>query len=873
MRPIELEMTAFGPYAATERVDFREFGSSCLFLVTGDTGAGKTSIFDAISFALYGEASGRTRESKNFHSDFAPRGSVPGVVLSFEHEGKTYTVRRSPAYMAAKRDGSGERQISAKAEMECDDGRIWGSLRDVNQAIPEIIGLSADQYAQVVMIAQGEFQKILLAKSEERRALLSRLFGTEIYREIQLRLKALNSEAHAAVREACQRYEAACSRARLNGDADARFRELKQAPDMAPQAAELLETELKNDQAAHAELEKRVAQLREKQNGLMEELARAEKQNQGIKRLAAAAQRQKELLSRNGEMQSMEQKLQAAERAQQLNAAEQIFRRERVQLERAKEKLENGIREEARLQDVCAQAAAALEEIRKETEKGEEAARRAERLEEVLPRFETARKALAEAEINAKRASEAIAAQQASAERYQRLHALYLMDQAGILADELRPGKPCPVCGATEHPMPAAHIQDAPDKAQVDFAAEAQDQAARRAEEAAGRSGASREKLQAVLQALRDAGAAENADELDAREAACRGECMRLRQEAQRIADAFSKADARLRRVEQLLSAAGANCVSAREELALCTQREAQAREHYLNGMGDLGFADESAYRAALMDAAQMRGMRNEIGKWQSELQAAKALFAELSDMWAGKRGIDTAAIEAALAQCAGELKSTDENEHALLAQCEQNKGALKALKACCRELESAGERYGEVNILYQTVSGQLGGANKLPLENYILQYYFLRVIAAANRRLERMSDGRYFLKSKVESTGNVKSGLGLKVLDMNTNREREVSSLSGGESFIASLSLALGFADVVQAESGNARVDAIFIDEGFGSLDEDTLRRAMVTLENLTGGNRLVGVISHVAELKDYIEPKIIVEKTPRGSRGRMEA
>ena len=193
MRPLELEMTAFGPYAGTERVDFRRFGSGCLFLVTGDTGAGKTSIFDAISFALYGEASGKTRETRDFHSDFAPRGAETGVMLRFEHEEKIYTIRRSPAYMAPKRDGSGERLHPARAEMECDDGRSWGSVRDVNQAIPEIIGLSADQYAQVVMIAQGEFQKILLAKSEERRVLLSKLFGTEIYREIQNRLKTLNS--------------------------------------------------------------------------------------------------------------------------------------------------------------------------------------------------------------------------------------------------------------------------------------------------------------------------------------------------------------------------------------------------------------------------------------------------------------------------------------------------------------------------------------------------------------------------------------------------------------------------------------------------------------------------------------------------------
>ena len=211
--------------------------------------------------------------------------------------------------------------------------------------------------------------------------------------------------------------------------------------------------------------------------------------------------------------------------------------------------------------------------------------------------------------------------------------------------------------------------------------------------------------------------------------------------------------------------------------------------------------------------------------------------------------------------------KDADAAERALSARIEANRAALKELRACVRELASAREDFGNTNILVQTVAGRLTGQNKLPFESYILRYYFQRVIGAANRRLEGMSDGRYRLRSRQGSTGNARSGLNLTVLDLFTDREREVSSLSGGESFIASLALALGFADVVQAESGGARVDAVFIDEGFGSLDEDTLRRAVRTLEDLTGGDRLVGVISHVAELRDRIGPKIFVEKTARGS------
>ena len=867
MRPIELEMTAFGPYAGTETVDFSAFGRSCLFLVTGDTGAGKTSIFDAISFALYGEPSGRVRESKGFHSDFAPRGAETSVCLKFEHDGKIYTVRRSPAYMVPKRDGSGERLHAAKAEMECDDGRIWGSVREVNQAIPEIIGLNGDQYAQVVMIAQGEFQKILLAKSEERRSLLSRLFGTEIYQEIQQRLNQLNMAAKAELDAACQRYEAACGRI-LFGD-DARMAELTRSPEFADELTALLEAQLKNEQAAHDGLLAEIEKLRAAEAALREEIARAEKQNAGVAQLNQARQRHKVLLDRAQEISLREGELEAAERAGQLKVLEENYLRDKRDLDKALQLLKSVEQTVLEKETACKTAASAQQAARENLPRGEEMSRRADKLTDILPRFRQARDADKQAQTAARQAREAIAAQQAAAQDYQQLHTLYLMDQAGILADTLQAGSACPVCGSTTHPAPAKHIDSAPDKARVDAAAKAKDASAQRAETLARESGRIQEKYLALIADLQAAGVP--CENLVQEEEACRRECEQMQKQAQEIRKAWEQADTQLHQLEKELETARGRLETGKGVCAERQQKEEQARDAWQNGLGDLGFASDEAYRAALRSDGERESMRREITKWKADLPAAEVLLSGLLEMWKDKEALDTRALEVKMNEGAELLRQRDRDEHALLNRLEQNKGALKALRQSCRELEAAKAKFGEVNILYQTVSGQLGGANKLPLENYILQYYFRRVIAAANRRLERMSDGRYFLRSKVESVGNEKSGLGLKVLDGNTNREREVSSLSGGESFIASLSLALGFADVVQAQSGNVRVEAIFIDEGFGSLDEDTLRRAMVTLENLTGGDRLVGVISHVAELKDYIEPKIIVEKTTRGSRVSM--
>ena len=329
MRPIELKMCAFGPYAGAETVDFSQFGPGCLFLVTGET-----SIFDAISFALYGEASGRTRETKGFHSDFAPRNAETVVELKFEHEGRIYTARRSPAYMVPKRDGSGDRLHPAWAELTCDDGHSWSSVREVNQAVREILGLTAEQYAQVVMIAQGEFQRILLAGSDERRSLLSRLFGTEIYRDIEQRLKERNREALAEVNAARQQFSAACSRVLPEEGGDGLLEMRMQSPERADEVIELLAAQIHREAESHAAAEAELSRLNASAGALREELARSDAQNAGVLRLREVEQRRRTAMERKPEIERMQAELDDAERAEPLRAVEERLRREKAELNR-----------------------------------------------------------------------------------------------------------------------------------------------------------------------------------------------------------------------------------------------------------------------------------------------------------------------------------------------------------------------------------------------------------------------------------------------------------------------------------------------------------------------------------------------------------
>ncbi len=865
MRPIELRMTAFGPYAGTETVDFTRFGRSCLFLVTGDTGAGKTSIFDAISFALYGGASGSTRETKGFHSDFAARSKESSVTLVFEHEGKLYTLWRTPAYMVPKRDGSGERLHPARAEMSCDDGRSWSGVTELARAVPDIIGLTAEQYSQVVMIAQGEFQRILLAKSEERRALLSRVFGTGIYQEIERRIKQLNSESLAELNAAKQAYAAACSRVQ---GADKRMTALMQSPERADEAVACLNEQLAAEQRQHGALEQQLARLRGDNTALRERLAQARQQNEGLCQLAQAEQHAAQLRQREAEISLLTSQLDTARRADQLRSAEALSSREEQELRRLEGQARDCAAILLRREEENHRAAAALAEAEKQLPRREQLAMRAEQLRQLLPQFRTAREAVSAAQEAGRLAGSAVAAQRAAEEEYTRLHSLYLLDQAGVLADELMEGMPCPVCGSTQHPRPASHIAAAPDKAQVEAASKLREKAVREAEVLAARSGTARERAQSLLALLECDEAAIEARELDLRR-----EEEAKRAEAAQIRTIHEAASAAAKRAEAAFSAAKARSEDALSGLQASRRSAAQAREAWLNALGDAGFSSCEAWQAALRSEAEMKQLQSQIDAWRAEVQATEGRLHSLKEMWAGRRMVDEAALTAEDARQTMQIAELDRQEHALHSRWEQNLAACAAMQSCMHALDGAQERFANINLLYQTVTGQLGGVNKLPFESYILQYYFLRVIAAANRRLERMSDGRYVLRSKVESVGNTKSGLGLRVMDLNTNREREVSSLSGGEAFLASLSMALGFADVVQAESGGVRVDAIFIDEGFGSLDEDSLRRALTTLENLTGADRLVGVISHVAELRDYIEPKIYVEKTQRGSCISMQS
>ncbi len=860
MRPVRLEMSAFGPYAGLETVDFTLLGESGLFLITGDTGAGKTTLFDAISFALYGVASGgtRRRSAKSFRSDFASPADETWVRFTFESGGRRWTVRRSPEYLKPGR----KTPRPAEAELVCEDGTVYARIDAVNAAVEELLGLDAAQFAQVAMIAQGDFLSILRADSQKRALIFRRIFDTQLYEDIAQVLRDRRAQAQAGLEKAQAAYAALAAQAAA--DSPPEWGEPASASVYGSRMLDALRTQ----EAADREALQVACRMREQAQGDLREaeaaLANAQAHNRGVKSLAEKREETLALRSQKPEMDALKETLDRARRARAVRRLEEAAQREQARLAA----LDGRIRE----QEAAATQAEAAErkageraaQVQIWQERMEELRRKRDRLSEVLPLFAAHRKAAETMEKRAAALARALEAREAAAARYAEVSAAYLADQAGVLADLLQNGQPCPVCGSCEHPARAKHLDAAPDKAQVDAAAARRDETDRVAGRAGEDCAAARSDLEHLRERLTGVIGGKAPD--DALEAECREKHARFSRLIDELRQSIEEAQRGQQAARSALEAARAVLSGSRSERAAQQEAAQTAAAVFQNALGDEGFDGEAGYRAALVEEREENAMAARLTQYGNVLSAAEAALASLAAMWEGKQPVDGEALKARTEALSARAEALLRQEKEADARLSHNSRLLPQLEKAVREAGEKLEEFGVLDDLYRTASGNVRGARKIPLENYLLQYYFRRVIIAANARLSRMSEGRFSLCQKQEEGLGGKAGLALDVLDRHTGKVRDVGTLSGGESFLASLAMALGFADVVQARRGGVRLDTLFIDEGFGTLDEESLLRALHVLQELAGGQRLVGVISHVAALKDCIARKIEVRAAPAG-------
>ena len=864
MKPLKLVLSAFGPFAGETVVDFAALGSNGLFLVSGDTGAGKTTLFDGITFALYGAASGgeKRRDPSAFRSHFASPKTETFAEFTFEHRGKTYTVRRNPTYV---REGY-KTPRTHDAAMTCtESGEIWDGAREVTQAITELLGLDEKQFRQTMMIAQGDFLRILHATSIERERIFEEIFGTQLYDRIEREITSRWKAARDARRDALLKYDQIFGAMRLD---DESILELREAPDRADEAVELLEARCKSGEKQLKEIEKDVEAVEAARKAVQEKLSTGKMINDGIDRLAGTEAEFVQLQSRAPEIAKLAEEHSAAERAREVsklyeNAArlnEEANRQQKLLAENQK-KLESMRASAAAAEEQLALAAAEFEKLPEIRVRAESLKKSVDDLTKLSSLVTQTREAYVRHRAVRKEAESAQA-------QYTKIFDAFMRSQAGLLAQELKTGEPCPVCGSVNHPKPCPLAPESADQEDVERAQQNLRARTEAEQKLAGDCLQLKTRSYELHKSVQDAlGREVNISDADGEAKAARAEYMEVCAKLASVEKSYRAAEKTATDARKQLASAQSACETVSEQLSRLKRELESAKSACEQVRAEKGFAAEEDYFAARRDDREISRLQSVIEDHARRLSALQESLSDLRERWQNRQKID-------LSQAAAEAAAIEENRAALLktrqnaaTDCEVNASTLKRLKAIVRELSSAREQYSMLDNLYRTVTGQLADAEKIAFETYILKYYFRRVILAANDRLGRMSAGRFYLSCQEEpAKRNTKSGLGLDVFDAFTNRRRDVKTLSGGESFLASLSLALGFADVVQASSGGVRLDTMFIDEGFGTLDEETLMRAMAVLVRLTEGDRLVGIISHVPALREMIDAKLLLRRTENG-------
>ncbi|MEG0049934.1 MAG: SMC family ATPase [Clostridia bacterium] len=1043
MKPIKLTMSAFGPYAGEECVDFSAIGSGGLYLITGDTGAGKTTIFDAIAFALYGQASGENRDTASLRSDFSGPDTKTFVCFEFLYRDARYVVERNPSYPRSKKHGDGITMESANATLYLPDGSIKTGSTQVTEAIRDIIGLDYAQFSQIIMIAQGEFRKLLSAKTDARGEILRKIFGTQKYLTFQRQLKEITSEGRKVLEE-CKRSiqqsagSIQCSEdsvlyAQISACSTGDFYDALKTSEHLSQLIELD----KKDEKAHSIIKR---ELQNKLDKLTTAIAKAEADNKRLDELATAEVQRVILADQAEQMAATKTGLAKGKKAlYTVKPMLDLLKRERAacteltasltqqrevlleqepvfaacqiayQSEKEKESQRAALRgilqalETAIPQyDTLEQLEQSLEKSRKElalaTESRAAEALQLEKAKNKLTELRQEQEALKDAPLVAQKLqseqealmsrqtqlsaaketalaleleeaqlllqqsayTELEADEETKTAAFSRQERLFLRGQAGILAQDLTDGSPCPVCGATKHPAPAPLEQDVPTEQQLDKlrtqASEAHALLQKQSGALAGAQAALQEKqahlLQTVSGLLPDAPTLKTVtadialtlaelqqqdskllatkvavdanlvrlsdceteqrtvqeleqtlerhqpqvleqmnalriavEKQDAEVAAKRGalpyptrqEALDAQQDAQQTsADLEEKMEQAKRDMEtsqRILDGVHAVLEEQGKRLPKITADMEKAEDSYLQALHSAGFALENDYQLALLTEEEMISQATELEHYEQSVKTNAEIFANAQQQAQGLTRVDTETLAGERVPLSTNMTACETEIQTLSGRIQFNSTISEQIANQRTKLEEAEKRYNLLLNLSQTASGELTGRTKIAFEQYVQAAYFEQIIGAANLRLTDMTSGQFALVRRTTAANlQSQSGLDLDVLDYHTGKLRGVDTLSGGESFEASLSMALGLSDVVQRYAGGIQLDAMFVDEGFGTLDDERLDRAVRVLLQLAGDHRLVGIISHVGQLQSAIDKKIVVKKTTAGSSIQMD-
>lgn len=925
MKPLKLTMSAFGSYAGKNVIDFTGQQQG-IFLITGDTGAGKTTIFDAITYALYNQTSGGERSGNMMRSQYARPETETYVELEFLYRGQTYRVRRNPDYKITKTLKNGkirEQKVPHSVELTLPDGTVFPEKKNATDAkIIEILGLTADQFSQIVMIAQGDFLKLLYTKSDERKMIFSKLFRTDIYWKIQENLRRKSMEMDERIQENDRAFEQEKSRI-------IPLPESEELPldELVERLRERLKDALKEQNLRRANVEE-----------LNKKITKYEEINKLFRSLEKIRQTGKELEARQAESKERRQQIENARKADKVLVAEQQNLRQQQEVEQSAQAI-------AKMTETLANDQEMFETLKTQQQEAEAKQKREAAdiqkkmlaLEQSFPSYEALQNArseeqqakkvwedlgkISEESFHKKKAGIAALKEQQkrqeqvveqtkknweqtslsaseSAKHYEHMYEAFLKEQAGILAENLSAGCPCPVCGSTVHPDPAKLSDHAVTELEVEQAKKTRAAAEEKRDLAYAAFEAEKTEKQKLAQAVEK----EEADFVLAQTIAKqqRKEAEQNYVSLQKIAEqireklvypslaeakkqyaamqkALAAAEQEIERKRQKVSelAEAMNTLKGQklaeeENQKTAKKLAAKTEKEYAKLLEKSGFVSEETYHLAILPERSRSKLEREEKEYESQCLRQQSEQKLLEKQVSGKTYTDTTELNEQLKAEKQALKEAEKTYMELHTAYENDRSVLQN---CAVYLEKGKKLESEdqvIKSLSKTANGRLSGSAKIDFETYIQRQYFKQIIHEANKRLLTMSNHQFILKLKEEANTGRKTneGLDLSVYSLVTDSERDVKTLSGGESFLAALAMALGLSDIVERSAGAIHPDMMFIDEGFGSLDAQSRQQAIEVLGELAGDSRMVGIISHVTELKEQIDRKLVVSRTDKGSR-----
>lgn len=780
MKPINITVSAFGPYKDKIKIDFTKLGKNGIFLITGDTGAGKTTIFDAISFALFGEVSGSNRPVTSLRSDFAESEQETYVELEFTHKNQTYKIRRNPTYQRPKKRGDGYTTTNADAYIEYNETVISG-LKNVDIKVEEILGINAKQFKQIAMLAQGEFLKILFAESKDRTEIFRRIFDTDIYNLITRKLAEKTKVGKEELQQLKDFFVANSSNIMWQIDNETINKE-----NLKITSKELNELAVKN---ILEELEKQVKINKEDYENIEKSVKSQEKETSKLdEEIRIQAQQNLQIDTYND-----------------LKIKREELNKNKEQIDKIKAKIQKN-------QEI-------LSVVQPKENKLIESKNDIEKIQKELDKISSQ---IAKQETESGQTTGTIAKYEKSQKEYEELNSEYLKkedeffrEQAGILAEKLEENKPCPVCGSIDHP----HIA---------------------------------QKSETVL-------TKEELDNLKNNLENKQKKIMQIREEIEHEREELIK--------NKTLKEEKVKQIEEQEE------KQKTIAKEYIDAYKQLGFDTEEQYKTSILTKKQIQEETEKVEKYNRDVAINDTKILELEKEVKGLKKVDLTEKRTLLTNKKNQLEELRKTQIKQKGIYDNNNRILQLLNKNSKDLRKKIEEYNMVEELYKTASGTQYGKRRIEFEQFVQATYFDMIIFEANKRLIKMTENRFQLIRKEESEKvSDRLGLELEVIDNYNGKKRDVKSLSGGEAFKAALSLALGLSDVIQSYSGGVVIDTMFIDEGFGSLDTESREQAINTLSQLIGSNKLIGIISHVTELKERIDKKIIITKTTNGSKVEIE-